>query len=345
VRQFANPGLLLFLLFWTAITSAFDGLMLYDAVKRTLSHTYQPVACTIEHNEVTVETDDEGSSYRVNLRYAYSVAGKTFTGTRIHAGNRNQFGRARANRFSSMFPANQTATAYFNPRNPAEAILIRGLLGNELFMALFMTPFNIVMVGLWYAFVCGRREIKSPSTAGGVKIVRDGTGTRARLRTLSPLFAATLGLGTVAFIGSLMIGFIFGEYASTWIMLLVWLTGFVTAAICYCRQHDREDSGQHDLILHNDHRRITLPLNCGRKTPIAILREEVSSLFIEEDPPADKGENESAWYCPTVALRNGTKHRLVKWSDHDQAESFIIWLKAELRLTESSIASLKEPTL
>ena len=66
-------------------------------------------------------------------------------------------------------------------KDPAEALLRPGLAGSDLFLLLFMTPFNAVMLGFWWLGWNRLRRKWHKPIAGGVKLRIELRTTRACL--------------------------------------------------------------------------------------------------------------------------------------------------------------------
>src|SRR5215470_6723115 len=75
--------LLLFGIFWSAITLLFDKLIFVAAARQILSRNYPATQGTILSSEVTHHDDnDGGTTHGVSIRYSYSVGGEEYTGTK-----------------------------------------------------------------------------------------------------------------------------------------------------------------------------------------------------------------------------------------------------------------------
>ena len=75
------------------------------------------------------EVRDEGgeNGWRAHVRYRYEVAGRVYDNSRIAVAV--EYGREgfQAHReLAARFPAGAQVTVYYNPRNPADAALIKG---------------------------------------------------------------------------------------------------------------------------------------------------------------------------------------------------------------------------
>lgn len=328
--------LVFFALFWSAITGLFDVMMVRDAIARFSSLSFEPVSCVVLESKVAEHSDSEGSSYAAEIRYRYSIDGTEYQSDRVYAGTRNSTGSGRAHRLVVRYPSGSVTNAYFNPNQPGVAVLRRGFLGNELFHALFMTPFNLIMVGLWTWIVGAWRTSKSPPIAGGAKLMRTADGLRVRLPTMSRLIAAGVALGGVSFISIFIVGFTKGEYAPPSIIGTIWGVAITAAIAAYVWRGRRERSGREDLVLHADGKRVTLPQTFGRSLCATIARDDITGLDISVEYDSYKRPSQ---FIPTLVMRNGERLQLAKWSNEDRANRFNEWLREELQLPPPKLSS------
>ena len=79
---------------------------------------------------------DEGEGYTPRVEYEYVVEGKTYRGTRLRYGQTGSWSRKHAERTIARFAAGAGTPVFFNPRNPADAVLICGTSWGNLAIAL-----------------------------------------------------------------------------------------------------------------------------------------------------------------------------------------------------------------
>jgi hypothetical protein len=97
---------------------------------------------------------------------------------------------------------------YFNPQRPDEAVLIRGLEGSDLFLALFLTPFTVIMLALWYGVAASFRKPKAGFRGMVIREHGDRTWIRPP-RTLALIVPAGV-LALSAFLSIFPIALLFG---------------------------------------------------------------------------------------------------------------------------------------
>jgi hypothetical protein len=111
--------------------------------------------CTIVSSRVQSHRGDDGTTYRVDILYRYEFAG------REHRSNRYQFvggsssGYQGKARIVGRHPVGAQRTCYVNPRNPAEAVLERGLTPEMWFGAI---PVVFMLVGAVGTIAMLRRQ-------------------------------------------------------------------------------------------------------------------------------------------------------------------------------------------
>ena len=75
-------------------------------------------------------TGATSSSYRPEIKYTYSVMGNNYEGHRIGFGVPVGSFESAAKQVVARYPHGATRTVYYNPRNPAQAVLERKVVNN-----------------------------------------------------------------------------------------------------------------------------------------------------------------------------------------------------------------------
>lgn len=110
-----------------------------------------------------IESDsDDSTTYRVTAVYEYEFGGRAYTGTRVAIGggsdNVGSFQRRMHERLAAHRQSGAPMPCYVNPRNPAEAILHRGLRWEMLvFKGVFGLAFGSVGLGVGLAGLSAKR--------------------------------------------------------------------------------------------------------------------------------------------------------------------------------------------
>jgi hypothetical protein len=208
-------------LFWSGITLLFDGSFFRDAFHQLRALAYSTTQGTVTETDLECISLDEGGSYRPIIKYSYSVAGKQYEGKRRRC-DEVEFGPRTAQRIVDGYPVGELVTVYYAPQDPAEAVLRVGLEGVDLFNAMFMLPFNLIMLGLWVEGtrrVCDRLGWPQASRVGTWE---DGDKLRVRLSAWQPLCVGAATAGALAFAAGFIVRLAFGSNPSMPVMLTVW---------------------------------------------------------------------------------------------------------------------------
>ncbi len=125
---------------------------------------------TLSSAHIRSSTSDNSTSYEAEAQYRYRVGGREYFGDRvaIQGGGDNigDFQQQLGWELESLYRNRQSVTVYYNPDNPAEAVLNRemrwGLIG---FKAIFVLTFGGVGLGLIIFGLRGKRVIDTPEAA------------------------------------------------------------------------------------------------------------------------------------------------------------------------------------
>ncbi len=324
--------LIFFGLFWSAITLAFDYIMVSTAVRQLLALRFASAQGTILSSEVTEHDGEDGPTYGVKMRYSFSVGGQQLEGKRYRYDTSTTSGSGWARRVVRMHPPGERVEVFYNPRNPQDCILRPGITGSDLFHFVFMTPFNAVMLGIWAVGwgMLRRKWFKPP--AGGVKLRMELRKTRARLVEFSPLSTGIATCALLAFGSIFVIGFGFGGFhpamktmTVTWTVIL---TGGLFAAIWHAL---KIASGNYDLVLDSLNGTVQLPLTCGRRTSVTVPMAKVHGAFVIVEEKRDS-DSTTYTYFPTLRLEHGDgpTEKLAEWHFEEKAREFVAWLNEQL---------------
>ncbi len=117
--------------------------LLRDAME---SKNWVPTECTILSSKVGTHSRDKGTTYSVDIRYAYTVDGQEYTSERYDFMGGSSSGYAAKQRIVSKFPEGSKSTAYVHPADPSQATLVTGFIPSYL---LAFLPALFCLSGLW----------------------------------------------------------------------------------------------------------------------------------------------------------------------------------------------------
>lgn len=333
--------LIVFGLFWSGITLMFDGFTLVPAARQVLAQRFATTQGTVLSSEVTNHDSDEGTTHGVRIMYSYTVVGREYTGDRFRYDKSSSSDSAWARQAVKEHPVGSTTTVYYDPRAPENAVLRPGLAGSDLFMAMFMTPFNAVMVGFWwFGWSRLRRRWHKPG-AGGVKVWTDLRHTRVRLNRVSPLVAVLATVSLLAFVSVFVVAFGFGGFHPSFrVMQIAWAVILICGLGAGCWHWQDLRAGKYDLILDELNGTLQLPRTCGRKAVQTLPTATVQHVAVETVEKRDRDGDPTYTYIPTLQLNPppGQTEKLIEWHDAEQARDFATWLNEKLGRTQSPAA-------
>ncbi|HEY2329635.1 MAG TPA: DUF3592 domain-containing protein [Verrucomicrobiae bacterium] len=324
--------LFVFGLVWSGMVLMFDGIIAHGAYKQYESGHYPSVTGTITHSEIkTHHSSKGGTSYSAAMEYRYEVGGQKFTGEKVRFGMAVS-SSANATATVNAHPVGSATEVFYNPGDPQEAVLSPGVSGSDFMGGLFITPFNMVMLGFWIWIGGWLRARFFKPVAGGVKIISDGMATRIRLPQFSALAFGIIATGGLGFISIFLVGFSTKMEPAIPLILLVIAVVYGAGFAVYIWQRRKINSGIDDLIVDEASRTIELPLTFGRKQRITVNVADIKSLSVEKIlHRSDKG-GVSYTYAPTLDLSGAgaSVQKLADWSDETKAKDFAGWLRQKL---------------
>ncbi len=319
-----------FMLFWSGLTLLADGAMLSAAAWQIWSYTYAATDGIILKNDVITDSSGDDTSYDLDLSYEYRVAGQKYTGTKYrHSTVKTQGNWCQA--IVERFPADSRRTVYYDPTQPERAVLLRGIEGLDLYILMFLTPFNLVMLTGWAMAYRAIRPASKHEDTGGVPVRDDGVELRAFVPDHGALFVAALTLGGMSFAMIFLVGCLTGMRPTLPVMLGVWAVILGTTFWLGGRRFVRNWLGLSDLIIDRFGQRLTLPATFGRKAPLTLGFGDVKKITITEERTVDSEGAASYQYAVLVKQRRvDTDERILLQSERERAELFVTWLRTTM---------------
>jgi uncharacterized protein DUF3592 len=325
--------LVFFTLFWSGIVLLFDGVLLTAFARQIRAEKFPSTTGTVTHSEVTLHRGSKGSTtYGVNIRYRYLVDDKPYDADRFRYGFVSSSDRVWAQAMVAAHPRGSQTQVFYDPANPAQALLSPGLQGSDFFVLFILTPFNAVMIGLWSVVIFGLWRKSFRPEAGGAKVIRQAPQIRVRLPSYSPAAWALLALAIFSFLAVFAGAWTVGMHGSLGTMQRLWLVVLGAAAAVYAWRWARLRSGKDDLVIDEATQMLDLPLTLGRKQRVTIGLSEIRSVAVERVAHRGSKGGTSYTYAPTLQLRDRDSDgvRLADWYDQDRAEAFADWLRQQL---------------
>ena len=318
--------------FWALCTLGFDIFLGYSAARQCWAYTYASTQGTVTSTKIETNSDsDGGTTYTPEVHYTYTVNGQQIQADRISYLFVSSSYKA-AEQVVNRFPTGRPVTVYYNPASPGDSVLVRSIDGMALFMGMFLLPFNVIMLGVWYGFF---------SHIGPGKPIRrwlhfasrdDGLKARLTIYTTPPLLACGMGAAAAAFVMTFVVGFGMSVLPVFWLAALGWIV-VLAAAILAWRAAFRWAS-----TLAVD--RLSGKLEFQQSgVPHTLAGTDVREIVVDSSSTKDSEGNVKNRYatclvCPQTGI-GGTEERieLCDWSAEDLAEWVRDWVSEKLRKT------------
>jgi hypothetical protein len=329
VRIFAFPYPLLLLVIWTGWLVTGDYVVLETSVRQVLAGGYDTTVGEIMRSQL-----GQGAVRHrgLDVGYKYTVHGLDYNGLRYRYDDRN--GAFDFKAVIRAFPPGSAQTVYYNPANPADAVLSPGLNGCDLLLALFAIPLNVLTFMVWVAAIRAMRECKRQAPAGGVRIFQHEGETWVRLADFSPLAAGFFGLAAAAFAAAIPIVFAAGFEPSLHLMSAALILVAAAGMAVFLWTAQKHHSGRYDLRIQEASQTLLLPPAGGRKEPLRVPRSEIVAVSMRRRVShSPSGQHFS--YVPALdrAAPNAEPQflHLVNWGwTEGKASAFADWFSQEL---------------
>ncbi|MFD1001590.1 DUF3592 domain-containing protein [Ohtaekwangia kribbensis] len=121
------------------------GLALYQFGKVAQARNWTPVHAKVLSVEMVSSSDSESTSYKVEMKYKYSVSSQTFMGSSVsfNSGMNNieHYGE-----LYNVLNQSQVIQIYVNENDPAESVVIRGITNAMIGMLIFSIMWNSLLL-------------------------------------------------------------------------------------------------------------------------------------------------------------------------------------------------------
>ena len=316
------------LIFLTAFTIQSNAALLYLLARQHSSAGYPTAEGEVVKSEVEKDVDGEsGTYYAAVVRYRYEVQGWPFESDQIRFTKLSWSGETARN-FVAAHPVANRITVHYKPDDAADALLLTGVGGAELYLAMLTMPFNVVTIGAWVYWLR-----KSPTA--GLHVIDCHDELRVRMAWFTPGWAAATTAVAACIIGTLPISSI-GPELPLRVALLIWCLILIVVVIAYVLVASVLARGFKDLVLDFVHDTLTLPETCGRRESITIAFADLESVQTDNVSRQDSEGETQLRYAPTVRWRGRDsalmEARLTEWRSEERAIRFVDWLRERLKL-------------
>lgn len=342
----ATFGEMFFIVFWTLMTALMTVTTVIVPISQQVStYWFESTRGIVKHSEVKVDWGDT-NTLNVNIGYEYTVGQQTWIGDQLRYGL-VESNDSYAEEFVKEHPAGSLITVYFDPKNPKESVLIRGIEGSDVFSAFLLLPFNLIVVVGWYLVILHFRYWKN-RTIRRVRTRVSGIEQSSN-GYIKSLEESSWGAGLFVSIFMpipivLAVGFTTGSHPSIGVAITCWIVVLGTASIVVSVfPSSNPNRWNYSTLEMNE--RVVRVYRLGKSRPLAELQfDDVKSIKVHERIDDKRGSDMTIEYdlqaiTPSVADLTLTSFRDLEEANRN-AELIAGELKVEFHqpvLSESSL--------
>ena len=125
----------------------FLGIILFTRRKVSKASTWPSTLGTVTESRIQMRSNSDGgrTSYPL-VRYAYQIVGRAYESQKVMPGM--DVGGSGAHRVVARYPVGAQVMVYYNPENPSEALLERGMPGHIKWFWIILAILNVFLCGL-----------------------------------------------------------------------------------------------------------------------------------------------------------------------------------------------------
>ncbi len=147
-----RTGLMLFFSVFLIMGSAFFWFLVVRPLGRVYDARQWPeIRCAVVSSEVRKHRSDDNDTYSVHIVYEYDVRGRTYRCDRYDFVGGSSSGYKGKREIIRRYPPGKQAVCYVNPRDPSDAVLMRGFTPMMLFGLLPLVFITVGVAGLVWA--------------------------------------------------------------------------------------------------------------------------------------------------------------------------------------------------
>ncbi|PTY02004.1 hypothetical protein DB346_10350 [Verrucomicrobia bacterium LW23] len=327
-------ALSLFGLFWTSFVVVSDVVVVGKIYRQLRTYGFSPVPATVLSNEVGFKNTSDGTSYFPKIRYAYTVNNQPFTGDVVRhtvVSTESKNARQRVHDFVKAYPRESTIIAFYDPANPADAVVMQGLTGSDLFILLFLMPFNMVMLAfVWLAWSL---LYKARQPLGGLPHHVGPHGFMVGVGRRGAFASGAVTLGLVSFLAIFGVGFSSGFDPSLNTMLGVWgvVLSLTLASAGYAVYLDY--TGVYDLEADYLHQTLIIPATKQSPARRTFALHDPQSVILRTVHSYDSDNDKTTSYNVEFRMHETAETVLVgNITMEETAEALARWLADHMRL-------------
>ena len=109
---------------------------------------------------VSESSDDDGTMYSANIHYTYIVNNREYSGSRVSHGDLSTSDSRDAAKIVARYPAEEQVSVYYDPSDPAQAVLATGFTSGLLLPlglgTIFTLAGGLMLIGFTFQFIRSR---------------------------------------------------------------------------------------------------------------------------------------------------------------------------------------------
>lgn len=326
--------------FWTAIVGLFDVVIGHGIYNQLRTTQFVTAPGEILSSEVESDTDSDGTTYRPKVTYEYEVNNEILRGNTIRYGEASS-SDSYAHEFVADRPVGEIVDVYFNPSNPSDAVLVTGIEGSDLFMLMFMTPFNMVMLGGWYFLASTFKHLLMPNHVRPCRYVDDGYELRIMIDRVPLIAVVGISLLALCFVSVFIVGFgvVGGFRPDIATMVTVWSIILSITLLTTAWFAKRNWSGYYDILVHRFDQKITMPPAKNKNQEVTFSLRDIERVYVDRNVKTDSDSDEHESFFVRIKLQPNSKatqnkhtdvETLSKFHDEDAAHRFADWFETDV---------------
>ncbi len=129
-------------------------------IKAKDSETWEKVKGVVISSEISKSSSDGGTTYGADVIYRYRVNKKKYKGDDVTVSEVSTSSYSRAQQIVARYPKRKKVAVYYDPDDPSDSVLERGVSGANWFLPLFGLGFIIIPGGMLFCIERSHRKQK-----------------------------------------------------------------------------------------------------------------------------------------------------------------------------------------
>lgn len=325
-----------FAVFWTALVGLFDGMIGWAAWRQILAQDYATTEGVVTASTVLREPGSKGgSTWAPGIWYRYTVAGQTYENDTYRYGAGSSSDSGWAHKAVGDHPAGSAIVVHYDPASPSDSVLRTGLDGSDFFLALFLTPFTLVMFAMWWGgatmLLRGMRRARDPhAETDAVRCTQDGGKTRVHLAEIPPFGAGVAASGLAAFISIFIVAMPSGAHPPMGFILIMWALVIAAGVATFAWQWRAERRGDYDLVIDALAKCVDMPAMYGRKGREMLRAGEITAIELKTETRHGRGGGVREVQVIRIRRRDGRSETIAEKGDGESAMALAALLRAKM---------------